>query len=396
MNRTGTDKSCIRVCLFAPAFPPVVGGIEVFLGTLAYQLAIRNVVVHIVAGTELEPSLIRILEKSGGSSTWVKRNPPPGSVVWEYDTFYRAEALYNALSINPVDIIHAASHDTALSAVIAREALGQIPIITAFGEIATESNNPFGQSRSSFIHSLDQIDAYLAWSKFYEELAYKYNLPRHKVHRILPGVEVDRFSKGSRNKGRKMLSLTDDVFILCCPSRFTPRKGQLELVKAVASLPIDRDKFRVIMTGSINSGSKEYMDEVLYEIKKANLEKIFIIKLETPFAELPHLMAAADIVVQPSHLEGLGGAALEAMATNTCTLLTNTRGFDEIAIHNVNSWIVEPKSPESLAEGILALMRDPALRKRLSQKASTYVHNNFRANHVADRILALYKKIAWN
>ena len=386
----------LRVCLFAPAFPPVVGGVETFLGTLASELLRHQVLVRVVSGTPVEEELRSKLEASGGTAIWVERCPPPGAVGWEYDAFYRAEALQRTLAQYPVDVIHAASHDCAISAAIAMAALPPTRLVTAFGEIATEDpENSFGLARTRFVHDLPQIDAYLAWSRYYEELARKYEIPQHKVHRILAGVEVDLFAAGDRARGRAALGLSEDILLCCCPARFTPRKGQLELVRAVRRLRADGDggRLRVLLTGSVNSGSQRYVEQLLREIEEAALEDVFMWRPEVPFAELPHLVAAADIVVQPSHVEGLGGAALEAMAAGRCVLLTRTRGFDEIAHHGENAWMVEPRSSEALAQGLRFLMDRPSLRAQLGRAAANHAQAKFRAESAVGRILELYLKL---
>lgn len=382
--------SRLSILIFAPAVPPVVGGIEMFLGTLARGLADRGARVHLLCGNEPEPQMRDAAMSSGGTVRVPSMEAPAGAVPWEHRTFARAQALHDLLIQTPIDVIHAASHDTALAAAMVVSGHRHVGLVTAFGEMATEGSG-FGRLRSNFVHGLGQIDRYLAWSEYYRRVAISYGIPPAKVRVVLAGVDVEAFGLGDRARGRELLGVDDGRFLVCCPSRFSPRKGQMELARAmreVADLPID-----LALTGSLNSGSPAYLEAVRAELHDAGFDDRVHLLLDVPGERMPDVMTAADIVVQPSHLEGLGGAALEAMSAGVPVLLTQTDGFDEIAEPDKTAVMVPPRDPSALAAGLRRLYADPGLRDRIARAGRERAVARFSAQRTIDEMLSLYEQL---
>lgn len=382
--------SALSILIFAPAVPPVVGGIEMFLGTLTRGLARRGVRVSLLCGNEPEPEMRDAAVGSGGFVRVPSLRTPAGAVPWEHRTFAQAQALHELLDETPVDVIHAASHDTALATAIVAPGHRRVGVITAFGEMATESCG-FGRLRSDFVHRLAAIDRYLAWSEYYRRVAISYGIAPEKLRVVLAGVDVEAFGLGDRGRGRELLGVEEGRFLVCCPSRFSARKGQMELARAmreVADLPID-----LAMTGSLNSGSPAYLEAVRAELRDAGIDDRVHLLLDVPGERMPDVMTAADIVVQPSHLEGLGGAALEAMSAGVPVLLTHTHGFDEIAEPDETAVMVPPGDPSALAAGLRRMYTDPGLRARVASAGREHAVAHFSAERTIDELLALYEEL---
>lgn len=380
------------VCLLAPAVPPRVGGVEVFLGTLAEELSRAGWRILLVCGNEPTPGLRAEVEGAGGAIEVLDEDAPPDVVRWEFDTFVRAQRLHDVLLESGIRVVHAASHDAALTACIVKAGLPDVKILTAFGEMATQQGG-FGHARNVFIHGLGGIDLYLAWSLYYADVARSYGLGEDRIALCYPGVEVDLFAAGSREKGRRLLGLEGDDLLVSCPSRFTPRKGQMDLVRALSLLPANVGPLRIVFTGSTHSGSTDYLNRVRRAVTAAGWDERVTFRLDEPFENLPHIVAASDVVVQPSHEEGLGGAALEAMAAGTATVLTHNRGFDEIAEDGVSSVMARPADPADLARALEQAITSPDLRRRVAQEARRFSHDGFRAADAAARIASLYRRL---
>ena len=81
--------------------------------------------------------------------------------------------------------------------------------------------------------------------------------------------------------------------------------------------------------------------------------------------DMPDVMAAADVVTQPSLEEGLGLAAIEAMSWSRPVVACDVVGLEEIFTHEVDGLLVPAKDPERLSEALLRLLLDPGLAARL-------------------------------
>ncbi len=382
----------LQICLVASSVPPKAGGVEVFLGTHVQRLADRGATVHLLCGNEPASWLSDTVRRSGGTLDVVDDTAPPDAMPWEYYTFERAERIFRLLDATGCRIVHAASHDVAVASAIAKNALPELALVTAFGEMATDTTG-FGLARSRFVHDLAQIDMFVAWSAYYVSRLREYEVPEARIRVVYAGVDTELFACGDRRRGRRLLQRHDEEFVICCPSRFSPRKGQLDLVEAMVLIADELPPFHLVLTGSVHSGSVAYLQEVKSRLAATGLTPRTTFALDTPFEDLPDIVKASDLVVQPSHREGLGGAALEAMAADRCVLLTQTTGFDEIAKDGRTAVFAQPECPESLAGQIGRLAHDGDLRAAIGVRAGAHARAHFDATHASDRLLAVYREV---
>ena len=71
--------------------------------------------------------------------------------------------------------------------------------------------------------------------------------------------------------------------------------------------------------------------------------------------------------VLPSENEGLPIALLEAMALGRPVVATRVGGTPEVLQHGVQGLLVPPRSPERLADAIITVLGDRAMRERMGQ-----------------------------
>ncbi len=82
-----------------------------------------------------------------------------------------------------------------------------------------------------------------------------------------------------------------------------------------------------------------------------------------PAEQLAALYRGARVVVVPSLAEGFGLTALEAMASGTPVVASNTTSLPEVV--GDAGLMVDPRDPEAIAEAIVRILTDDALHKEL-------------------------------
>jgi glycosyltransferase involved in cell wall biosynthesis len=82
------------------------------------------------------------------------------------------------------------------------------------------------------------------------------------------------------------------------------------------------------------------------------------------------LMAAADIVILPSHQEGLPVVLMEATSVGAAIVATAVGGVPQVIIDGRNGLIVPPGRPDELVDAVARLCADPELRAALSRAAA--------------------------
>lgn len=101
-------------------------------------------------------------------------------------------------------------------------------------------------------------------------------------------------------------------------------------------------------------------------------------------------LAAADVVAMPSLHEGLGVAALEAMAAARPVVASRVGGLAEVVVEGETGLLVPPGDAAALAGALRVLAADPALRARLGQGGRARVLARYTAARMAEGTLACY------
>ena len=105
------------------------------------------------------------------------------------------------------------------------------------------------------------------------------------------------------------------------------------------------------------------------------------------------LLRAADLFVLPSYAEALPVSVLEAMAHGVPVLATRVGGIPDVIAHGVNGFLVDAGEPEALAQAIVALLTDAALRARLREAAYRDVRRRYSVQTVLGELEALYRSL---
>jgi glycosyltransferase involved in cell wall biosynthesis len=112
-----------------------------------------------------------------------------------------------------------------------------------------------------------------------------------------------------------------------------------------------------------------------------------------PRAELPKLMARAAICVYPSHMEAHPIAWLEGLAMGKAMLTSNTGPAPEVVEDGKTALTCNPHDPASIAGGLLRLLNDPGLRRKLAEAARASAVERFALPHIIDINIAYYRRL---
>jgi glycosyltransferase involved in cell wall biosynthesis len=100
-----------------------------------------------------------------------------------------------------------------------------------------------------------------------------------------------------------------------------------------------------------------------------------------------------DIFVLPSRTEGMSNALLEAMAHGLPCVATRIPGNVDVVTDGEDGVLVESEDAAGLAEALLALGRDEALRERLGKAARRRVEDEYSIDSVANKYIQLYREL---
>ncbi len=140
-----------------------------------------------------------------------------------------------------------------------------------------------------------------------------------------------------------------------------PRKNVISLVRAFEQIRKDLPSTRLILAGGKGWG----YGDLFALVRQAGLSDAVDFTGYVPSAELPYLMAAADVFVYPSLYEGFGLPVLEAMACGTPLVCGHTSSLPEAA--GGAGIMVDVRDPRKIAIAVLTLLHDREHGRRCSE-----------------------------
>ncbi|MBI4719410.1 MAG: glycosyltransferase family 4 protein [Planctomycetes bacterium] len=101
----------------------------------------------------------------------------------------------------------------------------------------------------------------------------------------------------------------------------------------------------------------------------------------------------ADVLVQPSHQEGMPLAMLEAMARGVPIVATSVGAVPEIITPGEHGLLTPPGDPALLARTMRAMASDAASRQAMGRSARALAEMRFSTRRFRDGLVALYDKV---
>jgi glycosyltransferase involved in cell wall biosynthesis len=163
-------------------------------------------------------------------------------------------------------------------------------------------------------------------------------------------------------------------------------KGQPDLVEALALLRDQGLDFRASI-----AGDGPMRRELEQKVDRAGLGHVIAFTGTLAHRKLLEVVAAADIVVIPSHFEGFGLAAIEAMALSRPVVVTAVGGLVEIVEDGVSGAIVPAHQPGELARAVRELMGSPEQREAFGRAGRKRVEQAFDLPRITTQLCDLYE-----
>ena len=105
--------------------------------------------------------------------------------------------------------------------------------------------------------------------------------------------------------------------------------------------------------------------------------------------DMPNFLAAADVFAMPSRAEGLGIAALEAMAVGLPVVASAVGGLQDLVLHEKTGLLLPAGDVEAWTRGLQQVLADPEQAHSLGQGGRQRVEQSF----LPDRMVEGYEKL---
>ncbi len=219
-----------------------------------------------------------------------------------------------------------------------------------------------------------------------------------KLSLIPWGGDTTRFAAGNGQAWRDRWGIHPARLVVLAVGRMVEKKGFAHLLRAfqqmLASCEVEPQTTPLLVLAGEGA---QRADLVAMQVALGLDENVQFCG-QVSADELPDVMAAADVVVVPSVVDGSGNqdglptVALEAMAAGKPVVASALGGLPLVVQDGCTGLLVPPGDEPALAEAILTLVRAPATAQRMGEAAHERVERDLSWDAVAQQYETVYER----
>jgi glycosyltransferase involved in cell wall biosynthesis len=245
-----------------------------------------------------------------------------------------------------VDIVLGSwAYPDGFAAVIAGLLLGVPSVVKLHGsDINVMAKLPGPRRQTAW--ALSRAARVVAVSRALAEEVVALGVPRERVTVVMNGVDAALFHLRDRAAARSELGLPAGPLALYV-GNLKPEKGVLDLAQAWRAVAHALPDARLAIVGG---------GPLRAEVEAALPPQATLVGAQ-PLDRIPVWMAACDILVLPSHVEGTPNVVLEALASGRRVVATAVGGVPDLITRDALGVLVPPRDPAALAAALTQALR---------------------------------------
>jgi len=234
------------------------------------------------------------------------------------------------------------------------------------------------------------VDRFTAVSEYYADFMSGYlSVPREKIDVVPLGINLDGFDRRrDEPRGRP--------FTIGYLARIAPEKGLLGLCEAYVRFRRMEgvESARLEVAGYLAPDQRKYLKDAARTLANAGFAGELQYRGALDRQQKIEFLRGLDVFSVPTvYIEPKGLFLLEAMACGVPVVQPRHGAFPEMLARTSGGLLVDPGNTQSLAEGLYALWKSPALRAELGQRGFDGVREHYSVRRSADRMLEVYETV---
>ena len=238
------------------------------------------------------------------------------------------------------------------------------------------------------------VTQFLAVSEATKQVYVDAGIPAGRIQTVLDGVDVERFAPSVNGSAPTPdgIPVDPDRLTVGLVSRLIPAKGIREFLHAARRVVDAWPQVRFVVVGGDPTPGEPYLAE--WKALAGKLGLAGHVLFTGWRADLDAITPLFDVAVQSSiYWEGWGMSLLEAMACGKPVVATRIGGVPEVVEEGATGFLVSPGDSAALAETLLRLLRDPALRTRMGEAGRQRAEQRFDQRRQVEQVAAVYDQI---
>jgi glycosyltransferase involved in cell wall biosynthesis len=210
------------------------------------------------------------------------------------------------------------------------------------------------------------------------------------ITRVVPnGIAVERFSPASMDMRERLLAvlgLKGNTMLIGNVGRLNWTKDQAGLIRAFRQVHLHYPEAALVLIG--DGELREDLEHCA--LTEGVREAVHFLGDR---GDVRELLRGLDLFVLSSVSEGYSMALLEACAVALPVIATDVGGNSEIIRSGETGLLVAPGNADSLADSMLALLRDPERASAYGRAARAWVEHHGSLEAMAERYQCLYQDV---
>ena len=295
-----------------------------------------------------------------------------------------AVRLAAALRRNRIQVVHSHARSAdRLALVLARMIGAKV--------VRTMHNAPRDSSRSGLGTRIMErfTDRWTAVGPSVAEYMKQCGIKPEKIEVILNGTDLNRFRQGEpeeRRTARAALELEPNAIVCLAVGRLFPQKNYPLLLRSFDAARRQAAALRLFIAGE--GPERPALEDLIRELDMGGSASLLGLR-----DDVPDLLRAADIFLMASDYEGLGCAAVEALATSKPVVATRVEGLQDVVLPGETGYLVAPGDAKAFAAAILQLAAQPILREQFGHRGREDAVERFSLDRMVRRYENLYKSL---
>lgn len=286
------------------------------------------------------------------------------------------KALIREMRAHKCKLVHV--HETFGAALgLAAAAVAQVPVRI----LSRPADSSPLEGRLPFA----SIDAVIAGTEPVKAILVRGGVAEPAVEVVPPGTDFSRFTSAQPDDlVRRELRLGSEEFLVGSVLPLEDERGQQAFLEAAGIVSGQAPKVKIVVLGEgslrLEAGEGRdipVMDSVRYFLGHRGVA--------------PGVMSSLNMFVVFSHLDGLSGYLVEAMASGLPVVAVDVGAARDLVIHRESGLLVPPRNAKALADAILKVHFDRNLAARLAAKGREAVLERYSAEAMARRIIGVYE-----
>lgn len=219
-------------------------------------------------------------------------------------------------------------------------------------------------------------------------------VPESRVRSIPNGIPLPAPVTPEERAAARSVFGVDGAFVVAYLANFRPGKGHRHLPEIVREVAAGEPRAVFLLAGEMERTSRYRATAAAF---RAEVERLGIgahVRCLGVVADPRALLAAADVLLSLSDVEGMSNAVMEAMAHGIAVVVTDAGGVRELVRDGTDGWIVERDRRGEAAARLLRLAADPAARAAAGASARRRMSEGFTAEAMARSYAELYAALA--